>query len=795
MDNLNKTTMTPEDIEILLLKNFISNEDYELPVNVKYILNGRYKDVMHNELLSTFIKSCNDNELHKLVHKGIEKEIVTYNSWFCVGVSSLLYFIQCNWTGPQIDEDVEWLKSQEDDALRHLALHDECNSNVKKPEHLYFSKIIFSNEIIEKSYKSSIWWLFRANLLHQYILNESSGVIFNETEQLFDRINKLSLLEDQYCKTLFYIEVAQFYFYYRRVENSKKYVQSAHAAAQLHLNLEGALGKRTKYQQEEKPQLYLKVGAVQSQFPFRCCENVPKSLDLNDDVRLEHIEYSKSMEHIEIGGMEEAIILSNLVQMQLSQPKDKLTDEEIKPYLIVVIDSTKNWSLKVMSLYHRCTLELADKRAVERSMLQLEYLIQEIKSSEVPVAYRIDMFFASGLKPIWVLEQTWAHVMISLGLIKAALDVFLKLELWEDVINCYNMLELKHKAAEIIRQEISKKPTVHLWCLLGDATQDSNHYETAWKLSNERSSRAQRHWGMFYFAKRDYTKAIPHLKLSVELNNIQENVWIRLGYAALQIEDWKLAATAYRRYCALEQSTFEAWNNLAKAYIKLGDKERAWKSLHDAVKCSYNHWQVWDNLMVVSIDLGHFSEVIRCYHRILDLKKDHLDFQVLDILTRAILNNVNDSDGNPAQRLLSKALELFGRISSLILNNSDVWRMYGQLTALKKTDIDQEKAAQYLQQAHRAAISDTKWFQQEESIENVLQLCCLLTEMYLECAVNCDLKKKRTLLASAKLSLQGVIRKVKDQELDNDQILSLLRKVEEHLSTVVNALEQTKLTM
>jgi len=31
-------------------------------------------------------------------------------------------------------------------------------------------------------------------------------------------------------------------------------------------------------------------------------------------------------------------------------------------------------------------------------------------------------------------------------------------------------------------------------------------------------------------------------------------VWFRLGYAALQVEDWKLAATAYRRYCALEQS-------------------------------------------------------------------------------------------------------------------------------------------------------------------------------------------------------------------------------------------------
>lgn len=60
------------------------------------------------------------------------------------------------------------------------------------------------------------------------------------------------------------------------------------------------------------------------------------------------------------------------------------------------------------------------------------------------------------------------------------------------------------QAAEIIKQEISKKPTVvKLWCLLGDATGDVSHYETAWRLSEERSSRAQRHWGFHYFAKKD----------------------------------------------------------------------------------------------------------------------------------------------------------------------------------------------------------------------------------------------------------------------------------------------------
>lgn len=176
------------------------------------------------------------------------------------------------------------------------------------------------------------------------------------------------------------------------------------------------------------------------------------------------------------------------------------------------------------------------------------------------------------------------------------------------------------------------------------------------------------------------------------------------------------------------------------------------------------------------------------------MKNHHLDVQILDILTDAVLNNVNDSDGKSAQKLLPKVLELFGRITSFIPNNSDVWRMYGQLTFLKKTDIDNDKALHYLHQAHRIAVSDPKWLLQEESVQKVLQLCCMLAEMYLQYASNCEPKKKRTLLASAKLSLQGVVKKVKDKEWNIEKICISVEKVEKYLNIVIIELEKIKLT-
>ncbi|KAM0734749.1 Tetratricopeptide repeat protein 27 [Formica fusca] len=783
-----------KNIELKLLINFSIDEVSNLPCNVCSILNGQYKDIIDSEL-SAYIKAIsNGDNIEEIVHNSIS-ETDTHLSWLYVGIASLLYFAQCNWTGPHVDKDIEWLKTRRDEALKGLSLNDECNINVQKPELLYLAKKIFSNIDLQLKYESCIWWLFRANLLHQHVIDETSAIILEKTEHIISQINNLNILKDPLCKLLFNLESARFYLCYRRTQNSEEYLENAQSIAGLTLNLEGAMGKRTKYQQEEKAQLYLKVEMNKNIFPSVDCKDIPKSLNLNDELRLERIEFSEYKEEIQLGALEEAIILAKYVQLQMCQPKHKLTDEEIMPYLRKVIENTKNWSLKMTSLCCRCSLESNDKRTVERSMMQAESLLKDYNDTKASVARRMDLFFASGMKPIWTLEENWANLMFSLGLVKGALEVFIKLGLWENVIICYNVLNLKHKAAEIIQQEISKKPTVMLWCLLGDVTGDVNHYETAWRLSEEKSSRVQRHWGFYYFTKKDYAEAIPHLNLSVQLNNIQEHVWFRLGYAALQIEDWKLAATAYRRYCALEQSTFEAWNNLAKAYIKLGDKPRAWKSLQDAIKCNYDRWEIWDNLMVVSIDLGQFSEVIRCYHRILDLKNNHLDIQVLQILTNAIINNIIDADGNSASRLLQNSLELFGRITSFnTINSPDIWRMYAELVILRKTDIDKERAAQYLQQAHRIATLNPKWSHREETSLNVLELCCNLAQAYLRCTKDIAAVKKRKMLGSAKLSLQGVVKKIKEQEWNNTNIIEQLTKVEEYLTIITNELEQIKPT-
>lgn len=178
----------------------------------------------------------------------------------------------------------------------------------------------------------------------------------------------------------------------------------------------------------------------------------------------------------------------------------------------------------------------------------------------------------------------------------------------------------------------------------------------------------------------------------------------------------------------------------------------------------------------------------------MDLKNSHLDVQVLQILVDSITNNINDAYENPASLLLESSLELFGRISADTKNIScpDIWTMYAQLIVLKKTELHIEKAAYYLQQAYRAATSNQKWFRCEDITLNVLTLCCNLAQMYLSATTDLTAAKKKKLLGTAKLSLQGVVRKVKEQEWDNTNIIEQLTNVEKYLMNVTDKLQQIK---
>lgn len=552
---------------------------------------------------------------------------------------------------------------------------------------------------------------------YQQSLDEDSITIYSELLKVHQILSaeKLQEIPNLRHRFLIQLELASAFLMYRRVSRVESILKQLTEQYQIEMIEQGALGVRTKWQTQPLPQFHVSIQQSNKELALASAETHKSTkliqlLKLDDDTRLEMIKFmdnkQNELQHLSSTLQNFTLIVAK--HLEISQPRDKLADEEILPYLRILLTQENGpWIVRLDSLVMNIKLESNHKRTVERCLRQCEELVAMINRNELnetPASQRLSYIYSSFMTPRYKMEIRLADLLISLGLVKGALDLYLKVHQWEDVIGCYTQLQLRHKAAEIIQQELSKQPTVKLYCMLGDATDDVSCYERAWEFSKMKSGVAQRHWGNYFYFKQDYENAIPHFQKSVEINSIQEIIWLRLGYSALSLEKYELAASAYVRHTQLEPSGFEAWNNLAKCYIKLGQKAKAHKVLNESLKCNFDNWKVWENFLLVSVDIGSFDDALNSYNRLIELKEKYFDEEVLKILISAISDNLTDVEGLAASRLRKKALELLAHLGSLYINEGIVWELSALLTS------EPLKKAEKLQKAHKGYVSVRKSF-------------------------------------------------------------------------------------
>lgn len=75
----------------------------------------------------------------------------------------------------------------------------------------------------------------------------------------------------------------------------------------------------------------------------------------------------------------------------------------------------------------------------------LQVLVDSIKDKNISLLERSTYFFISHLPPKWEIQLIFAGVLMSMGSNKSALEIYLSLEDWENVISCYNILQMRHK--------------------------------------------------------------------------------------------------------------------------------------------------------------------------------------------------------------------------------------------------------------------------------------------------------------------------------------------------------------
>lgn len=104
--------------------------------------------------------------------------------------------------------------------------------------------------------------------------------------------------------------------------------------------------------------------------------------------------------------------------------------------------------------------------------------------------------------------------------------------------------------------------------------------------------------------------------------------------------------------------------------------------------------------------------------------------QVLELLVKAILTNVEDIKGIPCQeRQYKECLKLFGRITSKVTDSPNVWKLYSDLI-LVKNQVDQDsetyltwtKSLNFSQKSVECVLSSSNWSKVEAKINEALEL-------------------------------------------------------------------------
>uniref|UniRef100_A0A673KL70 Tetratricopeptide repeat protein 27 n=1 Tax=Sinocyclocheilus rhinocerous TaxID=307959 RepID=A0A673KL70_9TELE len=670
-----------------------------------------------------------------------------------LAVGCLNLFAQSNWTGPPVELHVsDFLPEALLQKFSQVQYHDAP---------VIYTRPVSLSVIVRNILRVCLlpWWTLRYVSLHQQILEERSPQLFNLVLSCIEKVYKCEeLFTNNTHRNLaiqFHLECSYTCLTYYEYRRAKEHMQTARNLSGIDVNMIGALGKRTRFQENFLAQLILDVKRKDSS-PVPNSESpsltptpkelLPKDHQLSDDTVLNQINLAEPSEHElpDLSAEEQTLILC-----LLSRPKF--------------------WAVEVTSLCLRTKLERGSSRRVERAMMQTQTLVDFFSERNCPVTERLKMFYTCRAPPLWDLQRQLASLLTDLGLTSSALLIYERLELWEDAVVCLERMGQHGKAEEILRRELEKKETPSLYCLLGDVLKDPQYYDRAWELSKHRSARAQRSKALHHLRHKEFQQCVECFERSLQINAMQLGVWFSLGCAYFALEGYEGAAKAFQRCVGLEPDNSEAWNNLSTAYIKLRMKEKAFRTLQEALKCNYERWQIWENFIAVCIDLGEFSEAVRAYHRLMDLKDKFKDVEVLEILVRSVVDNLTDHRGEQASNLKAKLQELFGRVSARCSTDAQIWKQYARLYGDGNSNNveDNEKALQFLSKAHRCETQAAGWEKDMGNFRSVVKGARDMANVSISCS-----RSKRNpqealqLLSSARLSLKSLVTKARQLYTD-----------------------------
>jgi tetratricopeptide (TPR) repeat protein len=450
-----------------------------------------------------------------------------------IGVASLHAFLQSNVTGPplgwdpahvlfpaSIRDNADGLKALRRKLIGKLTVDGETVYRLTPHVELFsLASVILNHPSVVEHNTIAHWGRLRVNFWHQRMLSELSPslqqVIFDDLKYLDSQILASNSAYKHNVKVELLLERAAVHTYHGFDKRAKEGLDRAAKLNGFEYVLTGRLGKRTKFQSQDLSQLV--VLAQSSDEPAASTDLMeglegatqPENLKLDDDTLLEAIDFSKPSEDLPVQDtdplppslasldpsnqpplhpFDSIILLSLASSITNTSPQHGLTREETLPYATRVLDGgSTNWQIYTQALLVRSRIEGYRSRTIERSVLQLQALVDQViaettapdasgKSSVIsngtqnttsstflprpkpsesaPVSERLKYIHQLATPTRWTLESELAARWVSLGGLRTALEIYERLEMWAEAALCWAAVEREDKARKIVRRQL-----------------------------------------------------------------------------------------------------------------------------------------------------------------------------------------------------------------------------------------------------------------------------------------------------------------------------------------------------
>ncbi|CAH9138759.1 unnamed protein product [Cuscuta epithymum] len=661
--------------------------------------------------VTSFLNNDEDGDSDSLDLHSTFKALIVMS----IAVASLLAFVQCNTTGPtekfplmplvaltyregESSDSRGWLEWERWGENELISVGSDLGAKFYNIQYIVLSKVLLlriKDLLAEGNFSSTVksvsWWLARLLIFQQKLLDDRCSALFDllqvytleslnqfgTTEKARDYwVSQISNDDASTIVSALHLEAGIMELTYGRIDSSKLYFESAAASSGLSFSLSGAMGYRTVHQVEPKAQLVL-VGSTNG------CEKVPQQgLELHSDssIASEDVQHSQAHERSEasdilmaprftedfktsevnysiaatrLKSVQQAVVLAQCHFIQRSARNDELQRWEMAPY-IEAIDSQQSspFMIRYLCDISRIHWESTRSRTKQRSLLMMNKLVQSIYDPSPVVSQRMLFCFGAKVPTLPALRKEYGDLLVRCGLIGEAVKIYEDLELWDNLIYCYRLLDKKAASVELIRARLSDRQSdSRLWCSLGDVTNDDACYEKALEVSANKSARALRSLARSAYNRGDYERSKGLWESAMRMNSMYPDGWFALGAAALKTRDVDKALDGFTRAVQLDPENGEAWNNIACLHMVKKRNKEAFIAFKEALKFKRNSWQMWENFSRVAADIGNINQAMEAVQMVLDMtKKKRTDIDLLEKVMQDLEMRVSTTHSVSASR-------------------------------------------------------------------------------------------------------------------------------------------------